>query len=113
MDLPKSTMLAQLGAGATIESVCVQAGISREEFLAWWKRELAARVPDLTGSRKLKVSDFVCIERDVRGIPHIIATNDRDLFFGFGYATAQDRLYQIDYLRRRALGRLSEILGPE
>src|SRR5207248_6882028 len=33
--------------------------------------------------------------------------------FGFGYATAQDRLFQLDYLRRRALGRLAEVLGPE
>ena len=32
---------------------------------------------------------------------------------GYGYAMAQDRLFQMDYLRRRALGRLAEILGPE
>src|SRR6185437_16128568 len=31
--------------------------------------------------------------------------------FGFGYATAQDRLFQLDYLRRKARGRLAEILG--
>ena len=44
---------------------------------------------------------------------YVFATNDDDLFFGFGYATAQDRLFQLDYLRRRATGRLSEIVGPE
>jgi penicillin amidase len=36
-----------------------------------------------------------------------------DLFFGFGYAMSQDRLFQLDYRRRKGLGRLSEILGAE
>ena len=56
------------------------------------------------------------IERETRlGIPHVHAEKQRkcDLFFGFGYATAQDRLFQLDHLRRKARGRLAEILGPE
>ena len=32
--------------------------------------------------------------------------------FGYGFATGQDRLWQLDYLRRKATGRLSEVLGP-
>ena len=47
------------------------------------------------------------------GIPHIQAACDEDLFFGFGYAMARDRLFQLDYLRRKAAGRLAEVLGPE
>jgi penicillin amidase len=54
----------------------------------------------------------VRIERDRWGIPHVEAGDDRDLFLGFGYATAQDRLFQLDYLRRKARGRLAEVLGP-
>ena len=42
------------------------------------------------------------IERDNHGIPHIFADSDRDLFVGFGFALAQDRWFQLDYLRRRA-----------
>ena len=51
------------------------------------------------------------IRRDRWGIPHVEARDDHDLFFGFGYAVAQDRLFQLDYLRRRARGRLAEVLG--
>jgi len=53
------------------------------------------------------------ILRDLRGVPHISASDPYDLFFAHGYAQAQDRLWQMDYLRRWAHGRLSEVLGPE
>src|SRR5262249_12687574 len=65
------------------------------------------------GSRRARVRSPVQIERDSLGIPHIFADNDADLFFGFGYALAQDRLFQLDYLRRRGSGRLAEILAAE
>jgi hypothetical protein len=54
----------------------------------------------------------VSIERDRWGIPHIVARRRDDLWLGFGYAMAQDRLFQMDYLRRKGLGRLAEVLGP-
>ena len=113
MLLPPSEILARLGAGNSIAAVCLATSISREEFDHWWHREIAARLPKYSGTRIADVTDSVRIARDEWGIPHIFAENDDDLFFGFGYATAQDRLFQLDYLRRRALGRLSEILGPE
>jgi penicillin amidase len=53
----------------------------------------------------------VKVTRDGRGIPHIEATNDEDLYFAQGYATAQDRLWQMDLLRRTARGELSEMFG--
>lgn len=57
------------------------------------------------------VAESVEIWRDERGIPHIRAQATRDLFFAHGYVQAQDRLWQLDYMRRQALGRLSEIFG--
>jgi len=60
-----------------------------------------------------KVTNEVTIYRNLYGIPHIIATSDPDLFFGIGYAQAEDRLWQMDLFRRTAFGRLSEILGEE
>lgn len=48
---------------------------------------------------------------DKRGIPHIYAANDRDLFYAAGYQIATDRLFQMDLLRRRAHGRGAEVLG--
>lgn len=55
------------------------------------------------------LKDRVTIRRDERGIPYIEAKNDEDLCFGQGYATAQDRLWQMDVFRRTAHGTLSEI----
>src|SRR5262245_51002630 len=113
MQLSSSDLLARLGAGESIAALCQAAGITRAEFDSWWKREAASRVPPCSGSKRAAVDRAVRIQRDEWGIPHIFAESDDDLFFAFGYATAQDRLFQLDYLRRRALGRLSEVLGPE
>ncbi len=51
------------------------------------------------------------IIRDRWGIPHIFAAREADAFFGAGYAAAEDRLLQMDLLRRRARGRLAEVFG--
>ncbi len=53
----------------------------------------------------------VVIERDDRGVPTVRAATEPDLYFGLGHAQATDRLWQMDVLRRRAHGRLSEVLG--
>jgi len=47
--------------------------------------------------------------RDGCGIPHIFADTNHGLFVGYGYAVAQDRLWQLELNRRGARGRLSEI----
>jgi len=52
------------------------------------------------------------VMRDRWGIPHIYAQNDLDLFFAQGFVHAQDRLWQMEFNRRAASGRLSEIFGP-
>ena len=63
-------------------------------------------------SIKIKgLKERVTITRDERGIPYIDAKNDEDLYFAQGYATAADRLWQMDLLRRSARGELAEILG--
>ncbi len=62
---------------------------------------------------KAPVSRPVEIERDKFGIPHIYATSDADLFIALGYAMAQDRLFQLDWLRRKGAGRLAEIVGND
>lgn len=51
------------------------------------------------------------ISRDERGIPSIGASSIEDALFLQGYATAQDRLFQMDALRRKAAGELSEVVG--
>lgn len=54
----------------------------------------------------------ITVTRDHYGLPHIAASNAHDLFFTQGYVTAQDRLWQMEFNRRVATGRLSQILGP-
>jgi penicillin amidase len=106
--------LKRLGSGDPIARLCAEAGIDRAEFDAWWQAECKRRVPSLAGSRKLSgLRGAVQISRDAHGVPHISAGADRDLFFGFGYAVAQDRLFQLDHIRRKAAGRLAEVLGAE
>ena len=50
---------------------------------------------------------------DNYGIPHIYAQSEEDAYFGLGYVHAQDRLFQMEMLRRLGSGRLAEILGPD
>jgi penicillin amidase len=113
MKLSVKEVLRRLGAGELISEVATAAGLTEGEFAAWWRAEAASRVPPMSGSRKGAVYRPVRIDRDSWGIPSIFAQNDADLFFGFGYAMAQDRLFQLDFLRRKGAGRLAEILGPD
>ncbi len=74
--------------------------------------DLQAALPDLTGTMMLAgLTAPVQIYRDAWGIPHIRAENEHDLFFAQGFATAQDRLWQMDFDRHQALGRWSEFAG--
>ncbi|GAA6207413.1 penicillin acylase family protein [Cognatishimia sp. WU-CL00825] len=57
------------------------------------------------------VSAPVEIVRNNANVPHIFGEKDQDVFFGLGYAHAQDRLWQMVTLRRTAQGRLSEVFG--
>lgn len=68
-------------------------------------------LPQTSGAIEAFVSRPVTIARDGLGTPHIAAESLEDALFGQGYATAQDRLWQMDSLRRLAAGELSEIVG--
>src|SRR4051812_21055388 len=106
-------MLRRLGSGEPVARVCEAAGLALERFDDWWRQEARARVPEPGGTRLAGVRRPAEIQRDALGVPHIHAADDEDLFFAFGYAMAQDRLFQLDYLRRRGSGRMSEVLGPD
>ncbi len=74
--------------------------------------KLRASLPVRDGEIQIEgLGSPVTITRDRLGIPTISAQTRRDAVMALGYVTAQDRLFQIDLLRRRAAGRLSEILG--
>ena len=77
---------------------------ARTEFL---RRRAAPRDQRIRAA----VSGAVEIVRDRAGVPHVFAGATPDLFYGLGVAMAQDRLWQMDRLRRRALGQQAAILG--
>ena len=69
-------------------------------------------LPQLSGSVSLEGLDGeVQILRDERGVPHIYASTDHDLFLAQGYVHAQDRFFEMDLRRHFTAGRLSELVG--
>src|SRR5581483_586946 len=74
---------------------------------------LRTAIPNLEGTVRVDGLDGpVDIVRDSLGIPHIRATSTHDAFFAQAYATAQDRLWHMEYDRCRAMGRWAEYVGP-
>lgn len=70
--------------------------------------------PDYQGTKELYgLSDSTSVFFDTHGIPHIYASNEEDAIRALGYVHAQDRLFQMEVLRRIAAGRLSEIFGTK
>src|SRR3954468_21370344 len=63
------------------------------------------------GSSPSEPRPGVTIRRDDFGVPAINATNESDLWWGVGYAVAQDRLGEMELFRRRGDGTLAEVLG--
>src|SRR5882672_42296 len=69
-------------------------------------------LPQLDGHLQVRgLSAPVTVTRDGHGVPTIDAATLEDLFFAQGYVTAQDRLWQMDIIRRAGSGELSEIVG--
>ena len=78
--------------------------------VAWWF--VYRPLPQLDGALSLPgLQQVVTVDRDGWGVPHIRAASVEDAAEAQGYVMAQDRLWQLDLLRRVARGQLSEILG--
>ena len=69
-------------------------------------------LPKTSGRLTATVAHEATVARDGLGVPHIRAASLEDVLFAQGYATAQDRLWQMEGLRRIAAGEVAEILGP-
>ena len=78
--------------------------------VVWWF--VYRPLPRLNGSISVAgLQKEVTVDRDGWGVPHIRADSVEDMAEAQGYVMAQDRLWQMDLLRRVARGQLSEILG--
>ncbi|HKV46065.1 MAG TPA: penicillin acylase family protein [bacterium] len=81
--------------------------------MALTQQDLTAALPDLAGSiRPLGLRSGAEVWRDPDGIPHIAAASAHDAFFVQGFVHAQDRLWHMEYDRRRGYGRWAEYAGP-
>ena len=77
------------------------------------KDDLLASLPDVGSTLAIiGLRGPVTIIRDAWGVPHINAESEWDAFMGQGFATAQDRLWHMEYDLRRSLGRWAEWAGP-
>ncbi len=78
-------------------------------YWRWSRRAL----PQVDGEVRLPgLTSPVTVRRDALGVPHLQASSLPDLMRAQGYVTAQDRMWQMDLLRRRAEGQLAEAFGP-
>ncbi len=74
----------------------------------WATAEEIVRLEKNLGGLKENVEVII----DKYGIPHIYAQNEPDAMFALGYVHARDRLWQMDFSRRAAEGKLAEVAGP-
>ncbi|MBV7567170.1 penicillin acylase family protein [Pseudomonas sp. PDM27] len=75
---------------------------------------LYSKQPSRQGMVELQhLQGSVTVRYDERGVPHIRADNETDLYRALGYVHAQDRLFQMEVLRRLARGELAEVLGTK
>jgi penicillin G amidase len=79
-----------------------------------WHRLFRQPLPRTRGSLAVKgLESSVTIARDRFGVPRIEARSEVDLCFGHGFCMGQDRLWQLEFYRRVASGRMSEFAGRE
>ncbi|MFQ5926105.1 MAG: penicillin acylase family protein, partial [Terriglobia bacterium] len=80
--------------------------------LGWVYWRLWRALPQYEGEQRLAgLTAPVRVLRDARGVPHVYADSLNDLLFAQGYLTAEERLWQMDTLRRMARGQLAALLG--
>jgi penicillin amidase len=79
---------------------------------AYWY--IDSKQPQRAGELQLSALQApVTVDYDERGVPHIQAQNEADMYRALGYVHAQDRLFQMEILRRLARGELAEVLGSK
>jgi len=80
--------------------------------LVWVRATLRGSLPTLDGEIAIAgLQDAVTIERDALGVPRILAADSMDAIRALGFLHGQERFFQMDLLRRRSAGELSELFG--
>jgi penicillin amidase len=111
VNLDDGLVLTAMRGKRDVAALCADAGTTEAELAAALAANLRRRLPPADLRLRGGVIAPLEIVRDRLGVPHIYAETTPDLFYGLGLAMGQDRLWQMDILRRRGQGRLAEVLG--
>ena len=110
-------MSAQTSLDWRAAALALRQGASLLRALASTTAAIALQSPQTHKRRgRVSVSGIdapIEILRDRWGVPHCFAESGDDALFALGYVHAQDRLWQMQWSRRAALGRISEVAGPQ
>jgi penicillin G amidase len=92
----------------------VSAGLLASGAAVLWHRLARRPLPQVKGTIEVEaLHGPLRVRRDRWGVPHIEASGREDLYFAQGYVHGQERLWQMDFYRRVASGRVAEIAGKE
>ncbi|MFW5707174.1 MAG: penicillin acylase family protein, partial [Bacteroidota bacterium] len=80
-------------------------------FTGIWQNALISDIPKGETIHLQGLRDEVNVVFNQRGVPHIFANNEHDLYFITGYVTAMHRLWQMEFGTHASLGRLAEVVG--
>jgi len=105
-------LFKKLGNEERISQIVKENFNNESEFYSWWNVNIKSNNELRTNLFINNTKEFE-LKREHHGIPKIKAESDEKMFFGFGMTMAHDRLFQLDYLRRKALGTLSEVMGEK
>jgi len=95
----------------TLTVLLTVAVIAAAAFFAWHAH---GKLPQRSGTLALqRLQSPVSVAYDERGVPHLRAQHETDLYRALGYVHAQDRLFQMEMVRRLARGELAEVIGPK
>jgi penicillin amidase len=110
-DAQRATLLALLRGEITVAAAAAATGLSRRDLVGWRREHLRSKLPPRDGDLRAPTRRPVTVRWDTWGVPHIRAEQTRDLWVGLGFCMAQERLWQLDYMRRFARGELAAVLG--
>jgi len=92
--------------------LCAVAAVALAGAGLWLRGRIAASLPRLDGAAQLRgLSSPAAVARDTLGVPTVTAGSRIDVARATGWLHAQDRFFQMDVLRRRGAGELSELFG--